>query len=117
MYYPNNDPKEKPQLFQPYKKDKWTFIHCLVGYILALACYLALTHLFLPIDGPLHALGIDLTHIKIFISVNFAFWVLFAYEVGQATGDKSEEGIDPLDLVMNFAGALVGAGFVPVILS
>ena len=89
------------KLFQPPVFDKFTKWH----FILALFVYIALVFL---------ALLIKNEHELIFclIAVNIGG---FVYEYGEASGYGSKEGIDPLDLCMNFCGSFIGMIIIRII--
>jgi len=87
------------KLFQPAVKDINTLHHLWISFVLSVALMgvlnlgIAEGWAFLLTLVVINALG-------------------FSYEYGQATGYKSTEGIDPLDLIMNFIGSVLGNSFV-----
>lgn len=84
------------KLFQPARYDNFTKHHLWIA--------LVLTYVFALV------LHFGLNEVASYITASFIVNVIgLAYEYGEASGDDSEEGIDPLDLLVNFIGSQLGA--------
>lgn len=105
MYY---DSQGKGHLFQPIVFDKNTFWHfglSLVGFI---AIYAIMCFIFKLFAADIFQEYPQLYDVLMMLSMLFINCIGFSYEYGQATGYKSQEGIDQLDLMANMIGSVFG---------
>ena len=98
------------KLFHPPIFDKFTKWHFILSLIAFIGMYFAFKWLFLAFNP---AFNDNLCLLIIcLIVVNCGG---FVYEYGEATGYGSKEGIDPLDLLMNFCGSFIGMIIIRII--
>lgn len=106
MYY--FTPQSKGRYFQPARFDKYTpahlglaFLAMMLTKVLCMAFVIWLTPQARIPDWLIDPLSM--------ISMTSVWFIGLAYDLGQATGYRSEEGIDPLDLAANTIGVFLGA--------
>jgi hypothetical protein len=98
------------QYFQPPVFDKFTKWHFILSLIAFIALFFAFKGLFQAFNCPFND-NLCLL-IVCLIVINSGG---FIYEYGEATGWGSKEGIDPLDLLMNFIGSFIGMIFIRIL--